>query len=309
MQNKKFIKVKVSNITSQQEDIITTMSFDYKSQGVSEALSYIQPDLTYDPKILDVKSHTIEVFFEDPPEQDFFDELKRIAPHCHYEVLEEDHKDWLEEWKKGFEPFQLVAPYWVVPSWRPTPEGVNKVIQIDPGMAFGTGTHAITKMASYFIVKEFKNRALQVANGSTKTHNIKTVIDVGAGTGILSMLAKMEGADSVLCVEIDPEARRVCRENIERNKLSDIEVTDHLLEDIKDHFDLIVANIIDGVLIQIQHQLLQVMKPTSTLFVTGILREREDHFLSQFIEPNFFEITQRIELDEWVGFGLKLKSI
>jgi len=307
VQKKKFTKVKISNINSQQEDIITTMSFDFNSQGVSEALSYVQPDLTYDPKILDVKSHTIEVFFDEIPEKDFFEELKKIAPYCQYEVLHEDHKDWLEEWKKGFEPFQLVHPYWIVPSWRPTPEGVSKVIQIDPGMAFGTGTHATTKMASYFIVKEFKNRNQNIATNS-KTKAIKTVIDVGAGTGILSMLAKMEGAKSVLCVEIDPEARRVCRENIERNKLSEVEVTNSPLEDIKEKFDLVVANIIDGVLIQIQDQLLQVMTETSTLFVTGILREREDHFLTHFIEPNSFDILQRIELDEWVGFGLKLKN-
>jgi len=271
------------------------LAFRCKANGIAEALAYSQPDLTYDPDILHVRSHDLDVFFNEQPSKEFFDELLEIHPSLKWDIAEEEHKDWLAEWKKGFIPFQLAGPYWIVPSWCESPVEPKYTIRIDPGMAFGTGTHATTKMASYFVHK---------LCGKLEHPESTSLIDVGTGTGILAMLAKKHGVGQVLGIEIDPEARRVARENIQQNEL-EINVPDLLVEDIHEKFDIVVANIIDGVLIQIKPFLLKLLMPGSHLFLTGILLEREEHFYHHFIEGSGLHVVRRIEQDEWVGYWVQ----
>ncbi len=281
------------------EDVVTGHCFDFGATGVTEALSFSQPDLTYEPDILNVKAHDMDVFFENTPEQAFFDKLLEWAPRLRWEIQEEENKDWLAEWKKGFVPFQLVGPYWIVPSWIQSPAEAEKPIIIDPGMAFGTGTHATTKMAAYFVHK---------LGQSLKPNTDYSLIDVGTGTAVLAMLARQSGIERVLGIEIDPEARRVARENIKLNNLEDIEISDQLIEQVHEEFDFVVANIIDGVLIQIKNELLRVLKPGGQIFLTGILLEREDDFFAEFIEQSNLKVVRRIEKDEWVGYWLRAPS-
>jgi ribosomal protein L11 methyltransferase len=133
-----------------------------------------------------------------------------------------------------------------------------------------------------------------------------SLIDVGTGTGLLAMIARKEGVERVLGIEIDPEARRVARENIKSNNLeNDIEISEQLIEEVKEEFDFVVANIIDGVLIRIKDELLRVLKPGGQIFLTGILLEREDEFFAEFIEKSPLKVVRRIEKDEWVGYWLK----
>ncbi len=278
------------------EDVITGHSFESGATGVTEALAFSQPDLTYDPDILAVRAHDMDVFFESKPNQDFFDGLTNYVPHLKWSIHEEEHKDWLAEWKKGFVPFQIVGPYWVVPSWLTPPPEAEKPIIIDPGMAFGTGTHATTKMASYFV-----NKLCQ----TLKPGHEYSLIDVGTGTAILAMLAKMGGVQRVLGIEIDPEARRVARENIKLNHQEEIEISDQMLEAVDEQFDFVVANIIDGVLIQLKNDLLRILKPGGQIFLTGVLLEREEDFFAEFIDKTNLKMVRRIEKDEWCGFWLR----
>src|SRR5690606_28130790 len=112
------------------------------ASGVTEALAFSQPDLTYDPTVVNVSAHEMDVFFQSQPEQNFFDGLRNYSAGISWNIFEEEHKDWLEEWKKGFKPFKLVGDFWVVPSWLQAPPEAKRSVSIDPGMAFGTGTHA-----------------------------------------------------------------------------------------------------------------------------------------------------------------------
>lgn len=278
------------------EDVVTGHSFECGATGVTEALAFSQPDLTYDPDIVKVRAHDMDVFFEKRPGNDFFDQLTAWVPNLRWEIHEEEHKDWLAEWKKGFVPFQLVGPYWVVPSWLQPPPEAEKPIVIDPGMAFGTGTHATTKMAAYFVHKLCQ---------TLKDKEDKSLIDVGTGTAILAMLAYQDGIQRVLGIEIDPEARRVARENIKLNNVEEIEISDEPIENVDEQFDFVVANIIDGVLIQIKDELLRILKPGGQIFLTGILLEREDDFFAGFIEKTNLKVVRRIEKDEWVGYWLR----
>ena len=291
-----YIRIRLFSVPANMEDVVTGHSFECGASGVTEALAFSQPDLTYDPDILRVRAHDMDVFFETRPGQEFFDQLLQWVPQLKWEIVEEQHKDWLAEWKKGFVPFQIVGPYWIVPSWLPAPPEAERPIVIDPGMAFGTGTHATTKMAAYFVHK---------MGQTLKPDHEYSLIDVGTGTALLAMIAYKEGVQRVLGIEIDPEARRVARENIALNHLEEIEISEQLIESVHEEFDFVVANIIDGVLIQIKDELLRVLKPGGQIFLTGILLEREDDFFAEFIEKSPLKVVRRIEKDEWVGYWLK----
>jgi len=291
-----YIKVRLFSVPASLEEDVTDHCFESGATGVTEVLAFSQPDLTYDPSILPVKTHDLDVYFTETPNDTFFDGLKVLAPSMKWQTLEEQDKDWLEEWKKGFVPFKLIGNYWVVPSWHEKPAEADVGILIDPGMAFGTGTHATTKMAAYFVQK---------LSSQFKDLTDKSLLDVGTGTAILAMLASHEGVKRILGLEIDPEARRVARENIVLNKLTNIEISDKPLEETGEKFDFVVANIIDGVLIQLKDALLRTLKPGGHIFLTGILTERDNHFFTNFIEKSNLKVVRRIEKDEWVGYWLQ----
>lgn len=289
-----YFRVRLKRVPASLEDVITTHAFEHAALGVSEALNYVQPDLTYDPRLIPVRSHELDVFFQTKPELAFFDGLRELSAQISWDQFEEENKDWLAEWKKGFKPFQLVGPYWVVPSWEPIPSECEVPLRIDPGMAFGTGTHATTQMMAFFIYKLAEKYKQQVGEWA--------LLDVGTGTAILAMLATKAGFGLVTGIEIDPEARRVARENVALNRLGEIDIPDSLLEEIDDVFDVVVANIIDGVLVNLKKDLIAATKPGGFLLLTGILQERDSEFFENFFEGSGLKVIRRLEKDEWVGY-------
>jgi ribosomal protein L11 methyltransferase len=294
MSDNKYFRIRLSNVPADLEDEITSHGFDCGATGVTEALAFSQPDLTYDPRIVRQTSLELDVFFPTTPEKTFFDGLTAQSALIRWTVFEEEQKDWLAEWKKGFKPFKLAGDYWVVPSWLEAPPEAKYSIRIDPGMAFGTGTHATTQMMAFFINKMAEKHKAEI--------NKWTLLDVGTGTAILAMLAKMTGVSSVTGIEIDPEARRVARENVKLNHLEGIDIPESLIEDLRVQYDVVVANIIDGVLINIKKELLRVLKPGGHIFLTGILEERDNLFFEKFFEKSGLTVVRRLEKDEWVGY-------
>lgn len=293
-----YFRIRLSNIPRPQEEDVTTVCFEHQALGLSEALSFTQPDLTYDPSLLPKQQLELDVFFEKEPSQQFFTALKEINTTIQTQIAEEETKDWLAEWKKGFVPFKFVGDFWIVPSWLEKPPEATKEIKIDPGMAFGTGTHATTKMASFFINKLSKENPEAVKNWS--------LLDVGTGTAILAVLAELCGFPYITGIEIDPEARRKARENCGLNKTKNIEIPEIQLDEVREPYDVVVANIIDGVLIKIKKDLLRVLKNQGHLFLTGILQERDDQFFDKFIESSpELKVIKRIQKDEWVGYWVQ----
>ena len=187
-----------------------------------------------------------------------------------------------------------------MPSWLEAPPEAKKTIRIDPGMAFGTGTHATTQMMAFFINKMAEKHKAEIGN--------MALLDVGTGTAILAMLAEMAGFGLVTGIEIDPEARRVARENIKLNNMKSIDIPESLIEDLRVQYDVVVANIIDGVLINIKKELLRVLKPGGHILLTGILEERDNHFFEKFFEGTRLTVIRRLEKDEWVGYWAQLES-
>ena len=298
MSQNTYYRVRLSNIPRMIEEDVTTFCFEHKALGLSEVLSFTQPDLTYDPSLLPRQQLEFDVFFETQPAQEFYDGIKGINSMIQAFSQEEETKDWLAEWKKGFVPFKLVGSVWVVPSWLEKPVEAEHQILIDPGMAFGTGTHATTKMASYFVHKVAQENKSEIPNW--------TLLDVGTGTAILAVLAEICGFGLITGIEIDPEARRKARENIELNTTKNIDIPESQLDEIRDTYDVVVANIIDGVLIKLRKDLIRVVKPGGHLFLTGILQERDDLFFNKFIEASpELKVIRRIQKDEWVGYWVQ----
>lgn len=297
MTENSYIRVRLSQVPADLEDIITTHCFESGATGVSEALIFSQTDLAYEPTIVQVHNHELDVFFQENPKQTFFDGLVDLNKSIKWTLFEEANKDWLAEWKKGFKPFKLVGDYWVVPSWLTAPDECKYPISIDPGMAFGTGTHATTQMMAFFINKLAEKNKAKLADMS--------MLDVGTGTAILAILAQMSGFGTVTGIEIDPEARRVARENIKLNKLDQILLPEAQLEEIREQYDVVVANIVDGVLIKLKKELLRILKPGGHMLLTGILEERDSFFFEKFIEASGLTVVRRLEKDEWVGYWVQ----
>lgn len=293
MNTNTYFKIKLKNIHYDLETSVTKHCFACGALGVSESLNFSQPSLVYEPKIVHSKMIAIDAYFNDRPGNQFFEGITQLAPQADWEISEEVTKDWLEEWKKGFKAFKLIDKYWVVPSWETIPTECQTPIFIDPGMAFGTGTHATTQMAAYLTVKCGRQQS-----SFTNTN----LLDVGTGTGILGILGRHVGYSKVKGLEVDPEAIRVAGENITINKITSFDVSTTPIDDINEKYDLVIANIIDGVLHKIKTSLVKCMKPTGSLILTGILKDHEAEFISDFIEDQNLRIEMRLEKDDWVGF-------
>lgn len=290
----KYFVLLLKNVPHHIEAEITQLCFDHACTGISENLPFIQRDLVYDGEILKNDNHHLSAFFENEPSKELIEQIKKTYPTLTYSVQTEEHKDWLTEWKKGFVPFKLVGPYWVVPSWLETPPECQFPLSIDPGMAFGTGTHATTQMMAYLLYRLGQKYSQELNHWS--------LLDVGTGTAILALLAEKLGFSIIVGLDIDPEARRVARSNLEINKSENVLIKDEPLNEIKDQFDVVVANIIDGVLIKLKKDLLNRVPLHGHLLVTGILLERDDFFYEKFFDNEPFQVIQRLEKDEWVGY-------
>lgn len=288
-----YVRVVLKKVPRKLEEELSYFCFENGAQGVSENLPYVQPELRYDPKIVESAECELSAFFDEAPSVEFFNAIKSEYPEVSAEILTEPTKDWLEEWKKGFEPFVFAEPYWVVPSWRDKPSAAKQVIWVDPGMAFGTGTHETTQLAAQLIVKNWK-----------LMNSPESVLDVGTGTGILAILCEKQGSSKNIGVDIDPECRRVSRENAANNKVQACEFPDYNVEDVSLKFDLVIANIIDGVLLELKPELLERRNPEGFMVLSGILTDREEEFKKKFLADSGLRILERTQKNEWIALLL-----
>jgi ribosomal protein L11 methyltransferase len=205
-----------------------------------------------------------------------------------------DDEDWSTSWKQFFKPFTIIPGLVIKPSWESYESRPDEqVIEIDPGMAFGTGRHSSTKLALVFIHDCFQDNPP------------KNVLDVGTGTGILAMAAVLFGAEQVLAIDNDSEAVRVATENIANNKLQHkINTTATELADIRGSFDLICANIVHDVLVNLAPDIARLLSPGGRLVLAGILRgSQEKNIINIYREMNI-NLFKRAQEDEWASLLL-----
>lgn len=287
-----FFTLRLDHLSQEQAEVFAAEAFSNGALGTEEILPFKQDGKFYEPTTLDLGETSLKIYFSEPPKNEWLRKLLDGNPGVTADISEDENKDWLAEWKKGFVPFELGKDIWVVPSWCEKPASAKSMIIMDPGMAFGTGTHETTKLASSFLIDYAKGESL---------------FDVGTGTGILAFLAELKGFKRILANDIDAEAVRVARENAELNGIKNVQVTTKDITEIDEHFDWVVANIIDGVLSRMQNSLKERVKSKGYLLLTGILAEREQTFREEFSFAGF-NIVERRQLNEWVGYLLKEKG-
>ncbi len=285
-----YFVLRLHSVNQRAEEWLSQEAFASGALGMSEVLNFSQPEGEEDVFAQISDERTLDVYFEQSPPHAFLQRIQSLFPGISAKLTGEANKDWLAEWKKGFKPFAITSRHWVVPSWCETPEEARHVIRIDPGMAFGTGTHETTRLVA---------RELEILG----PHN--SLLDVGTGTGILAILGRQLGFKKVTATELEPEARRVAHENFALNGVQ-VELDSRQVEDLKDRYSVVVANIIDGVLVRIQDSLKARVKPGGWLVVSGIIKEREQEFLKGFkLKPNQKWRVRR-EDGDWLLFAVQL---
>ncbi|MBI5657276.1 MAG: 50S ribosomal protein L11 methyltransferase [Geobacter sp.] len=208
-----------------------------------------------------------------------------------------NQEDWANNWKEHFHTSRIGQHLIIKPSWEAfTAEPSDIVIELDPGMAFGTGTHATTRLCLEALERIF-NRIPPF--DSPLPQAPPAVLDVGTGSGVLSIAARKLGAGRLVAVDIDPEAVGVARENLAQNGVAgDLEISTTPLSQITDTFGIILANILAEDLIRLCPDLCPRLVPGGLLILSGILTEREEAVTAAYADSplTLVEVTRQ---DEW----------
>lgn len=242
------------------------------------------PETTFLPEILPFIKETI-------------DKLPNFGLHIGKNtvtVSEVSDTDWATAWKKYYHPVRISRYLTIVPSWQEytptTPD--EKIITLDPGMAFGTGTHPTTRLTL---------QALEVV-----LRGGETVLDVGTGSGVLSIASKYLGADQVFAYDLDEVAVRSAQENMDLNPVAaDVVVAaNDLLQGVTTTADVIVANILADIIVLMVPDAFRLLKPTGRLIVSGIIEEKKELVLAAMAAAGF-EVDQIFQQKDWFAIILK----
>ncbi|MDQ7072746.1 MAG: 50S ribosomal protein L11 methyltransferase [Gammaproteobacteria bacterium] len=199
-----------------------------------------------------------------------------------YRIEAVEDKDWVREWMDNFKPISFGEKLWICPSWHTPPQANAINIMLDPGLAFGTGTHPTTALCLNWLDQaDLKG---------------KTVIDYGCGSGILAIAAALLGAQKVIGVDTDPQALEATQANAKRNG---VEIDTYLPDDCPAiSCDVLLANILAGPLQSLVERLATLCKPSASIVLSGILDEQAAD-VSQHYQP-WFEMQPAVLKDEWV---------
>ena len=202
--------------------------------------------------------------------------------------------DWAENWKKYYKPFRVGTQLVVKPTWENYAlQPDDLLIELDPGMAFGTGTHETTYMCMEMLEKHLKSHM--------------RVMDVGTGSGILAIAAAKLGASNVLAIDIDPDAVKVAKENVLLNRVEEqiTVVCGDLVKGETMSCELAVANIVADAICMLAQPLTRHLLSEGILICSGIIREREKDVLAAAKEAGY-RVADRMEKGEWVALALQV---
>jgi len=293
-------------VPAQLSDLVTAMLYEQGCEGITVAEHSLDTFILPDPDSFSDEDAQLKAYFEcDDPVllkstlcdhfaklSAFEPQLKEITFQFEPVVLE----DWAEGWKQYFQPFR-VGSVLVKPSWEdvePLPD--EAVVTIDPGMAFGTGTHATTRLCLEVISRRFARCGLH------------RMLDAGTGSGILAICAAVIGCNDIVACDIDPVACETAKKNAQANDvLSQVQVTDQKIEAMGGVFDLIVANILAEENIRLARNFDRLLADQGELVLSGILEEKAATVISAF-QTIGFDTPEILRQDEWVCLSMKRKK-
>lgn len=212
------------------------------------------------------------------------------------------NRDWNEEWKKYFKPIKAGKRIVIKPSWESIDEEDailsedSLVIELDPGLAFGTGTHETTRMCLEYAEK-------YVENGMK-------VYDIGCGSGILALAAAKLGASDVLGIDMDADAVKAAKENAIKNKVEETVKIMHgdLLDDLDSPADLLIANIIFDVVLNLLEAGAPYVKKSGLFIASGILEDKTEKMIEAVDKSEYFDLVERKTENGWTAVVLKRRD-
>jgi len=222
--------------------------------------------------------------------------LEALSEHSQvgeFEILED--KDWEREWMDRFEPMCFGDRLWICPSWKPVVDENAVNILLDPGLAFGTGTHPTTALCLKWL--------------DAADVNDKVVIDYGCGSGILAIAALKLGAKKVYAVDIDPQAILATKDNAERNNVADERLLVGMPEILKEksQADILLANILAEPLRNLIQEIYDLCKPHGRIALSGLLTTQSDELIA--IYQQRFQMEEPVFQNEWARLtGIKVNN-
>ena len=207
-----------------------------------------------------------------------------------------NEEDWANSWKEYYKPIKIGEKIVIVPAWEKySAKDGEIIVRMDPGMAFGTGTHETTRLVITFLEKYIK-QGMRVA-------------DVGCGSGILAICASKLGAGECKAYDIDPVAVKVANENIKDSGLDNVtcDVSDLLKQvDRSAPYNVICANIVADIIIRMMPDVGELMDENSVILASGIIVERSEDVINAF-DDNGFKIVERIDENGWCALAVMKK--
>ena len=232
-----------------------------------------------------------------PAESELFikNRLETLGIACTIEHIGVREEDWADSWKQYYKPIKTGKRLVIVPGWETYEAEPGEItVLMDPGMAFGTGTHETTRLCAGFVEEYTKPGC--------------TVLDVGCGSGILAIAAARLGAGTCFACDIDPVAVRVAKENAALNGTDNVvcAVSDLLkqAEKTPGGYDLVVANIVADIIIRLAPDVGDYLAPEGTFVVSGIIAERAEEVLAVLKQNGYAVIDERFE-NGWYAAALK----
>ena len=303
---KQWTQIKVTVPLCELDELVAVMSMinnnlmieDYSD--IDTNLKTCYGDLI-DEKILNANKDIASVSVFVPSDRSYMDDLAYIRQrtaelslHAEAELVGVNEEDWANSWKQYYKPVKIGEKIVICPAWEQyTPLEGELVIRMDPGMAFGTGTHETTRLVIRLLEKYTKAGC--------------RMLDVGTGTGILAICASRLGADICRAYDIDPTAVRVARENIQDSGLTNVTCDQSdLLKQVSlegGQYDLVCANIVSDIIIRMTPDVGKYMKDDAVLLASGIIAERCDDVVACF-EQNGFRVVELMTDNDWCGLAI-----
>lgn len=222
--------------------------------------------------------------------------VQKIDPSFSYrlETRTIPEKDWGEKWKRFFKPVVVTPRIIVKPPWHRVRLKKGQIsVEINPGVAFGTGTHATTKLCIQALQQRLKKKG-------------ESVLDVGTGSGILSIVAALLGAGEIWGIDPDEASVENARENIIRNQVSGlVKIRRGTIGSIHGQFDIVLANIDFKVLRKVRWPLVRHVRPGGFLIVAGILEGEQETIGRHYLETGLLEKLNVTQFEEWVCLTFK----
>lgn len=243
------------------------------------------------------RSRVIALVSTDTPVEEL---LKKASDACEmreiprYSLREVPQEDWVRLTQSQFDPIHIGEKIWIVPSWHEAPDENGIILELDPGLAFGTGSHPTTRLCLEWLEKN-------LASGNT-------VLDYGCGSGILAIAASKLGAGEITGVDIDPQSVLTSRENAERNHC---DITCYLpdafaVSQADRQYNVVVANILAGPLKTLAPTLTRYIAPGGYMVLSGILEGQADDVIAAYAP--FIRLSVWRSHEGWVALSGQLNS-